>query len=183
MTGSWHWLALVEEAPADATACAIATELDGAPAGHLAIWDRRGRPTREARRVDARLLDRDGAEAHVSLVRLPSGVRLPFDDVAVQQARRAVLATPPFDAVTTLLSDASHFEGSLTVARGADVARLRGDPFARIFPARILRVASGALGRIPAPAGPVIERYGSARPWPWDRFDDAPRSGVGSRRA
>jgi hypothetical protein len=22
-----------------------------------------------------------------------------------------------------------------------------------------------------APAGPTIERYGSADPWPWDRFD------------
>jgi hypothetical protein len=172
VTGSWHWLALVDEAPTDATASAAATELDGAPAGHLAIWTRRAKPTRDARRVDARLLDPDGAEAHVSLVRPPLAVRLRFDDLAVQQARRAVLAAAPFDAVTTLLSDASHFEGALTVARGADVARLRDDPFARIFPARVLRVAAGVLGRMPAPAGPVIERYGSARPWPWDRFEE-----------
>jgi hypothetical protein len=26
------------------------------------------------------------------------------------------------------------------------------------------------LGRVPWPAGPVIERYGSAQPWPADRF-------------
>jgi hypothetical protein len=173
MTGSWHWLALVDEIPRDATASARAAGLDGSPAGHLAIWARRAKPARDARRVDSRLLDPAGAEAFVSLVRPPAGVRLPFDDLAVQQARRAVLATAPFDAVTTLLSDASHFEGALTVARGADIPRLRDDPFARVFPAQLLRVAPGVLGRMPAPAGPVIERYGSARPWPWDRFDEA----------
>jgi hypothetical protein len=103
-------------------------------------------------------------------------VSLLFDDPAVQEARRQVLgAARPFDAVSTLLRDASHFEGSVTVARGAgDEARLAwDDPFARIFPARLLRVPGGVLGRVPAPAGPTIERYGSAQPWPWDRFPDA----------
>ena len=173
MTGSWHWLALVDAAPRDASAWAPAAGLDGAPAGHLGIWARRAKPVRDARRVDSRLLDPEGDETVVSLVRPPAGVRLAFDDLAVQEARRAVLAAAPFDAVTTLLSDASHFEGALTVARGADVPRLRDDPFARVFPARLLRVGAGVLGRMPAPAGPVIERYGSARPWPWDRFDEA----------
>jgi hypothetical protein len=100
-------------------------------------------------------------------------VRLAFDDLAVQQARRRVLAEPPQDAVSTLMRDASHFEGAITVARGAGVSRLADDPFARIFPARILRVGAGVLGAITGPAGPVIERYGSANPWPWDRFDAA----------
>jgi hypothetical protein len=167
---SWHWLALVDERPEGATAAAPARELDGTPAGWLSIWARRAKPLRDARRIDARLLDPRGAEAHVSLVRPPRGVRLLFDDLAVQQARRAVLAALPLDAVTTLLSDASHFEGSLTVARGAGVARLADDPFARIFPARVLHVGAGVLGTLPAPAGPVIERYGSAQPWPQDRF-------------
>jgi hypothetical protein len=167
---SWAWLALVAERPDGATAAAPARELDGARAGWLALWARRGRPVADARRVDARVLDASGAAAHVSLVRPPPGVRLAFDDLAVQQARRAVLAAVPFDAVTTLLRDASHFEGSLTVARGPDVARLAGDPFARIWPARVLCVEAGVLGTAPAPAGPVIERYGSAEPWPWDRF-------------
>ena len=49
--------------------------------------------------------------------------------------------------MTTLLSDASHFEGSLTVARGDGVARLADDPFARIFPARLLHVGAGVVGR------------------------------------
>jgi phosphoglycolate phosphatase-like HAD superfamily hydrolase len=167
---TWHWLALTDERPADADAAAAAHERDGTPAGWLAIWTRHAKPLRDARRIDARLLDPDGAAAVVSLVRPPPGVRLLFDDLAVQHARRAVLSAAPQDAVTTLLSDASHFEGSHTVARGAGVARLADDPFARVFPARVLHVAAGLLGRVPAPAGPVIERYGSEQPWPRDRF-------------
>ena len=167
---TWHWLALTAERPSGADGAAPAHERDGAPAGWLAIWTRHAKPRRDARRIDARLLDADGAGALVSLVRPPPGVRLPFDDLAVQHARRAVLAAAPQDAVTTLLSDASHFEGSLTVARGDGVARLADDPFGRIFPARVLHVGAGLLGTLPAPAGPVIERYGSAQPWPADRF-------------
>jgi hypothetical protein len=62
----------------------------------------------------------------------------------------------------------------VTVARGEhDEARLLWDaPFARVFPARLVRVPAGLFGRVPPPAGPVIERYGSAQPWPWDRFPD-----------
>jgi hypothetical protein len=126
---------------------------------------------RHARRADARIVDPDGASARISLVLPPAGVTLAFDDLAVQQARRCVLAAPPQDAVSSLMRDSSHFEGAITVARGAGVARLGDDPFARIFRARILRVGAGILGAAAAPAGPVIERYGSANPWPWDRFD------------
>jgi hypothetical protein len=141
----------------------------------LSVWAQRAKPVRDAQRLDARVIDSGGAPALVSLVLPPAGTRLLFDDPAVQEARRQVLAGPPFDAVSTLLRDASHFEGAVTVARGAhDEARLRwDDPFARIFPARVLRVESGVFGRVPPPAGPVIERYGSAQPWPWDRFADA----------
>ena len=95
---SWHWLALVDERPEDATAAAPVHERDGTPAGFLAIWARRAKPLADARRVDARLLDTEGAEAEISLVRPPPGVRLLFDDLAVQHARRAVLAAPPLDA-------------------------------------------------------------------------------------
>jgi hypothetical protein len=171
---SWCWLDL-GAAPADnAGAQARVFERDGTPAGWLAVWLRRAKPSRSARRIDGRVVDGRGAAAWLSLVRPPDGVRLPFDDVAVQQARRAVLAAPPHDAVTTLLSDASHFEGALTVARGDGVARLADDPFARVFPARVLRVEAGLFGAVPAPCGPTIERYGSAQPWPWDRYDAAP---------
>jgi hypothetical protein len=164
---SWAWLALVEEWPEDADAAA---KTDGA--GFLAAWVRRAKPVREARRVDARLIDPGGDPALVSLVMPPAGVSVLFDDAAVQQARRRVLAGPPFDAVSTLLRDSSHFEGAVTVARGGDEQRVRwDDPFARVFPARLLRVEGGLFGRVPPPAGPTIERYGSAQPWPWDRFE------------
>jgi hypothetical protein len=149
---SWGWLALEGD--------------------DLRVWAQRAKPARDARRLDARLIDAAGAPALVSLVLPPDGVRLLFDDPAVQEARRRVLAEPPFDAVSTLLRDSSHFEGAVTVARGErDEARLRwDDPFARIFPARLVRVEAGVFGRVAPPAGPVIERYGSAQPWPWDRF-------------
>jgi hypothetical protein len=168
---SWCWLALVDAPPSDADAWAPLHEPGGAPAGVLAAWRRRAKPVRDARRIDARIVDAAGAAATISLVRPPAGVRLLFDDLAVQQARRRVLAEPPFDAVTTLLSDASHFEGALTVARGAaQVARIADDPFARVFGARVLEAGPGLLSRVAPPAGPTIERYGSEQPWPWDRF-------------
>jgi hypothetical protein len=169
---SWSWLALIDGPAEDATAQARVHDPEGTPAGWLAAWQRRAKPVRDARRIDARVIDPQGDEAWISLVRPPAGVRLAFDDLAVQQARRAVLAGPPPDAVTTLLSDASHFEGALTVARGGDAARrLADDPFARVFPARVLRVEPGLLGRVLPPCGPTIERYGSAQPWPWDRYE------------
>ena len=165
------WLALVAEHAAGATAQAELYEPDGEPAGWLAAWRQRAKPVRDARRVDDRIVDPGGAPAWISLVLPPHDARLAFDDLAVQHARRRVLAEPPQDAVSTLMRDASHFEGAITVARGPGAARLADDPFARIFPARILRVGAGVLGAVAAPAGPTIERYGSANPWPWDRFD------------
>jgi len=117
------------------------------------------------------MIDPAGSAAFISLVLPPPGVRLPFDDLAVQQARRRVLAGPFPDAVSTLLRDDSHFEGAITVARSpADKHRLTDDPFGRIFPARILAVDGGILGSVAAPTGPTIERYGSSNPWPWDQF-------------
>jgi len=167
---SWAWLAIVDEPPAGADAAASLRTLAGEPAGVLAAWRRHAKPVRHARRADARIVDPDGAPARISLVLPPAGAKLAFDDLAVQQARRDLLQGEPFDAVTTLLTDDSHFEGSLLVARGEDAARLGEDPFAQVFPARVLHVGAGVLGRVPWPAGPVIERYGSAQPWPADRF-------------
>jgi hypothetical protein len=159
---SWCWFAPLDEPAEDATAQAAI-----AGGGWLAAWQRHAKPVRHARRIDARIIDPDGEAALVSLVLPPAGVRLAFDDVAVQQARRAVLAGPPADAVSTLLSDSTHFEGAITVMRGRAV----DDPFTRIFPGRLLRVEAGLFGRVPPPCGPTIERYGSAQPWPWDRYE------------
>ena len=170
MVEGWAWLALLDAAPDGADAAAELRTLAGEPAGVLAAWLRHAKPVRRAWRVDARIVDPDGPAARISLVLPPPGVRLAFDDMAVQEARRALLAGVPFDAVTTLLTDDSHFEGSLLVARGAAAARVADDPFARVFPARVLDAGPGLLGGVPWPAGPVIERYGSAQPWPADRF-------------
>lgn len=165
------WLALVEGQPTGADAAARAFTSDGHPAGTLAAWRRRAKPVRDALRVDERLIDPDGTAAWISLVLPPSGVRLPFDDPAVQQARRLVLLHPCAAAVSTLLRDDSHFEGAITVAHSAaEKHRLRDDPFARIFPARLLSVDAGILGLVAPPTGPTIERYGSSNPWPWDTF-------------
>jgi hypothetical protein len=122
-------------------------------------------------RADPRIFDPAGEAAWVSLIVVPEALRPPFDDLAIQQARRRVLAEPPPDAVSTLLADDSRFAGAITVRRG-DQARalLADDPFARIHPARIVAVQAGIFGVAPPPTGPTIERHGSARPWPWDRF-------------
>jgi hypothetical protein len=165
------WLALVRGPVDGADAVARAFTPDGHPAGTLAAWRRRAKPVRESLRVDERLIDPDGTAAWISLVLPPLGVRLPFDDPAVQQARRLVLLHPFPAAVSTLLRDDSHFEGAITVAHSAvEMRRLREDPFARIFPSRLLSVEAGILGSVPPPTGPTIERYGSGNPWPWDRF-------------
>lgn len=166
------WLALLDREPDGADAAAPTFTLDGRPAGILAAWRRQAKPVREALRVDERLIDPSGPAAWISLVLRPPGVRMPFDDLAVQQARRVILTCPFPAAVSTLLRDDSHFEGAITVARSpADKHRLHDDPFARIFPVRLLAVEAGILGSVPAPTGPSIERYGSGNPWPWDRFN------------
>jgi hypothetical protein len=165
------WLALVERDVAGADAAALAFTFDGRPAGTLAAWRRRAKPVSEALRVDERLVDPDGPPASISLVLAPRGIRIPFDDLAVQQARRLVLLHAFPAAVSTLLRDDSHFEGAITVARSpTEKQRLCEDPFARIFPATVLAVEAGILGSVAPATGPTIERYGSGNPWPWDRF-------------
>jgi hypothetical protein len=163
------WVAVLDEPPEGADAQAPLTTPEGEPAGWLVAWLRRAKPVREARRADPRLIDPDGAAATISLV-WPARERglLAFDDPAVQEARRSVLrsAVPP-DAVSTLLVDDSHFAGAITVRREPSTD---GDPFARIEPGRVLHVGAGVVGAFPLPAGPVIERHGSAQPWPWERF-------------
>jgi hypothetical protein len=160
------WIALVDDAPAEATAAAPLTDAEGAPAGWLAAWMQRAKPVRQALRADPRIVDPAGAPAWISLVLVPPGFAVPFDDLAVQQARRDVLARRPARAVSTLLRDSSHFEGAITAAD----APVHDDPFARLFPGRSLRAGAGLIATAAGPVGPTIERYGSTNPWPWDRF-------------
>jgi hypothetical protein len=174
MTGERCWLALVAERPADAWATAQAREPDGGEAGWLAVWRRLAKPVRDALLAWPGAFDPGGAEAGVSLLMLPRGLRVIFDDQAVQQARRQILAGGRWAAVTSLVRDPSTLGGSLVAARGdGALARVRDDPFAAIAPGLVRRldVEAGLVGAPAAPAGPVIERYGAAQPWPGDRFD------------
>ena len=130
MSGAW-WLCL---GPSWALMLAAAVRPLTVSQRTLRHGDGGGKPVREAT-VDGRQSDFDGAPAWTSLVLVPSGVRLPFDDLAVQEARRVVLRRCFPAAVSTLLRDDSHFEGAITVAHSPDAgAWLREDPFARIFP-------------------------------------------------
>lgn len=167
------WLALLDSPTDDADVQAALHDADGCHVGWLAAWRRKSKPLKEARRVDPRIIDPAGAAGWISVVWPPREALVAFDDPAVQQARRRVLADAcPPAAVTTVMIDDSHFAGSITIRRDADAeARLRDDPFARVAAARLLRVDSGIVGEMLLPAGPVIERHGSAQPWPWERFE------------
>jgi hypothetical protein len=145
-------------------ASAVATRDDGTTAGLLAIWSAGRKPVPTAVRADSQILDPDGAPAHVSLVLLDRDRSPLFDDPAVSGALRSVLTGPAPDAVTTLVRDASHFAGALTVRRDR-LWLLRDDPFARLGHPERLSVAAGLLGRRAAVPGPVIQRY-SGQPWP-----------------
>lgn len=173
---SWCWLAFLPEPPtgeelAGAMASAAATDLGGHPAGLVAAWRRGRKPLPTTVRVDEWVVDPAGSGAWVSLVLVPTQVAPLFDDPAVSQAMRRVLAGPPFAAVSTLVRDAVHFAGAVTVEHGERPERLADDPFARLYPARILRVGPGMFGRVTPPAGPAIQRYGD-KPWPAAGFDD-----------
>jgi hypothetical protein len=166
------WLAVGEVPAAQADAQAALRDAAGREVGWLTAWRRESKPVKPARRIDPRIIDPHGAEAWISLVWPAPDALVAFDDLAVQQARRRVLADgrPP-DGVTTVLIDNSHFAGALTIRRGPDArALLRDDPFARVAAARVLRLDAGLVGELRLPVGPVIERHGSGQPWPWEHF-------------
>jgi hypothetical protein len=168
VTGARAWLAVATGRPHDADACAAVRDAaTGAPCGWLAVWARQDRPGPGALRADPAAFDAGGPPALVSLVLVPEGRTVPFDDAAVQRARQLVLAAGgSWAVVTTLVDDSVHFRGSLLAARG----ELPDDPFALVAPARRLEVGSGLLASGPArlPA-PVIERW-AGKPWPQSGF-------------
>ena len=167
-----HWFARTVERPADALVVAHVTDLDGRPAGFLAAWRvDQGRPA-GGLGIHVRAVDAAGPPAWVSLALAPPGQRLLFDDPAVSWALRQVLAGPAREVMSTLTLDAATIGGALTAVRGLPPATLLEDPFARLFPARVLQVEPGFVGRMPVPVGPGIQRY-AGNPWPWDRFPSA----------
>lgn len=171
---SWLWLDLVERTPADASSVVPVTDAgSGDDAGALALWecDRLRRPAR-ALRADSRMLradpERVAAGTWVSWCRLEGQQSLAFDDGAVCAAIRRCLERPWPGFVSTLLVDWSRIAGAVTVASTPEAAE--DDPFARVFPRRLLRLAEATFAAVPAPTGPCITRYGSGNPWPWDRY-------------
>lgn len=100
-----------------------------------------------------------------------TGEPIPYDDAAIQQARRDVLGWwipflgDAFVCFTTLALDSVHCVGAITVTtRGVDFA---DDPFARIFPTAV--VESDLFCSVASPPGPPIERYAGVA-WPGGRF-------------
>jgi hypothetical protein len=127
-------------------------------------------------RLDARCLEGTpvhGAFAHVCA--LPEAdAALRFDEPEVQQARRDALAWwipllgDGLVCLSTFAIDASRCAGAITVTR--DPRHFRCDPFARLFPGRVIR--ADLFCAVPPPVGPVVERYAGA-PWPGGSFGPA----------
>ena len=166
---SWCWFALLPAPPGSPAWASAEVEEDGELVGVLAAWPAGRKPVAAAVRADARIVDPHGVSAEVSLLLLPRDRSPLFDDPTVSGALRAVLSGPPPDAVSTFVRDSSHFAGAVTVRR-RDPARLADDPFARLGPARRLRVGPGLFGRGAPLPGPVIQRY-AGQPWPAAGFD------------
>lgn len=142
------------------------------------FWDGLRLDTRErpgARRlgIDARTLTGATAGemwAHVCAL-TDDLARVPYDDPAVQQARRDAFAWwipmlgDQLVCLSTFSIDSVYCAGAVTVLRNPEL--VNDDPFARLFPGVLIRVEGFAV--VPPPAGPVIERYAGA-PWPGGRF-------------
>jgi hypothetical protein len=166
----WHWFAFLPERPTEAFATAPAFRADGAQIGFLAIWKvGAGRKPFGALGIDARAIDPQGEPAWISLALAPERVRILFDDPAICQAMRMILAGPPSHAMSTLVRDPSTIGGAFTATHAPSPEGLADDPFARIFPRTLLRVDGGFVGTMPAPAGPGVQRYAGS-PWPWAQF-------------
>lgn len=121
-----------------------------------------------------------GAWAHVCAL-ADETARVPYDQPEVQAARADALAWwipllgDSLVCLTTLSLDAVGYGGAITVARDPD--RFRADPFARIFAGRVVR--TDLFGEVPAPPGPVLERYAGA-PWPAGSFGKPATDGEGT---
>ena len=103
-----------------------------------------------------------------------AGTPIPYDDPAIQQARRDVLAWwipllgDAFVCFTTLALDSVHCAGAVTVTYGG--VPFADDPFARLFPSAV--VESDLFCAVPPPPGPALERYAGIA-WPGGRWSPA----------
>lgn len=166
------WLALLDADPGADVAVPLRDVGAGAEEGLLCLWRQFERPHKDALQADPRIHDPNGPGCVMSLALPPNDARPIADDPAIVQARRDVLADGRPCAVSLLTADPVTIAGALTLARAdrpGEVAALRDDPFARLWPTRQLWVTPGVFGALVRPTGPSLERY-SGRPWPYDRF-------------
>ena len=170
MSPPWLWFAFRPNRPSDAFVTTPAFGDDGAQLGFLAAWRvGAGRKPPGVLGIDARAIDPHGEPAWISLALAPEPLRVLFDDAAVCQAMRVVLAGSPVAVMSTLVRDPSTIGGAFTATHAPTPEVVADDPFARIFPRTLLRVDGGFVGTMSAPAGPGVQRYAGA-PWPWDHF-------------
>ncbi len=168
MNDAWCWLALVTEEPAGARTMSPIEE-GGRHAGWLGVWERSSDAHPDtALRMDGRAASPSSGEALPWLSLCLGGPPRAFDDGGAAAALRRCLAEPWPGARSTLLVDWHLLGGAVSAAR--DPQALADDPFARLFPQRILHTATPLLYAVPPPTGPALSRYGSGNPWPWDRY-------------
>ena len=126
--------------------------------------------------VDARVLEGEPvADAYAHVCALPDDrAALAYDQPEVQGVRRDALAWwigllgEALVCLTTLALDEARYGGAITVTR--QPVRWDDDPFARLFPATIVR--TDLFCSVAPPAGPVLERYAGVA-WPGGTFPDA----------
>ena len=111
-----------------------------------------------------------GAFAHVCALGDPAAA-LEFDHPEIQQVRRDALAWwipllgDSLVCLTTFALDEARYGGAVTVVTRP--AQWQLDPFARIFPGKVVR--TNLFSAVPPPAGPVVERYAGVA-WPGGSF-------------
>jgi hypothetical protein len=156
--------------PSDAVASCTVTHMDGRTAGYLAAWAASDVRPAGAAKVDSRAIDSAGGGAYISLVWAPPEGGLPFDDPVVCEAIRKAMTLSGIDILSTLSVGDAEFAGAVLGTLGSCRSGVDADPFAAIFPRRLLHADPGLLSPTPAPVGPGTQRYGADNPWPWDRF-------------
>lgn len=151
--------------------------MSGLPEGASAIFfdGRTLSPDVEGRefQLDRRCLEGvsvAGAYLHVCASPDPDAA-LEYDHPEVQQVRRDALAWwipllgDSLVCLSTFALDEARYGGAVTVTR--EPVPWESDPFARIFPGRVLR--SDLFCPVDPPAGPVTERYAGVA-WPGGSF-------------
>jgi hypothetical protein len=175
------WLGLLDSRPDDAAHAAPVTER-GEAAGWLVAWRRVPgagsavwrRPARDAVRCPASIVGEGEGPWEVSLSMPVRRERPLHDDPAVVAAARAAARDGGRLALTAaLVADEVRWAGGISAVDVSTAEAWPGwaslDPWARLCPARRLRVGVGVLRAAPLPPSPGTQRRRGA-PWPSGTF-------------